>query len=100
LDVLLGAGQHLRAPPPASAGEPATKQAVDVHAVFWKLLLAAAVIIAASRLVGALFRRIHQPQVMGEIVAGILLGPSMLGEVWPWAQHRLFSPSVLPFLDV
>lgn len=58
------------------------------------------VIIAASRLAGALFRRIGQPQVMGEIVAGILLGPSLLGAVWPSGQDALFSAEVLPFIEV
>jgi Kef-type K+ transport system membrane component KefB/nucleotide-binding universal stress UspA family protein len=66
----------------------------------WKLLLAAAVIIVVARLVGALFQRINQPQVVGEIVAGILLGPSLLGNIWPHAQQYLFSKELLPFLDV
>jgi Kef-type K+ transport system membrane component KefB len=37
---------------------------------------------------------------MGEIVAGILLGPSVLGAVAPSLQHRVFSADVLPFIDV
>ena len=41
------------------------------------------VIIAASRLFGALFRRIGQPQVCGEIAAGLILGPSFFGGLFP-----------------
>ncbi len=47
------------------------------------LLLQIIVILLASRLVGYLFRLLHQPQVMGEMIAGILLGPSLLGWVSP-----------------
>lgn len=42
-----------------------------------------AVILGASRLLGVLFRRLQQPQVIGEIIAGILLGPSLFGWVAP-----------------
>src|SRR5207244_7550651 len=68
--------------------------------VFWRLLLAALVVIIVSRAVGGLFRRINQPQVVGEIAAGILLGPSVLGAAWPEATSYLFSPQGLPFLNV
>jgi Kef-type K+ transport system membrane component KefB/nucleotide-binding universal stress UspA family protein len=100
LEVLLHIGRGLHAPAPADGGVPSAKEAVDVHHVFWKLLLAIALVIVAARVVGALFRRIGQPQVMGEIVAGIVLGPSVLGALWPSAQHAVFTPDVLPFIDV
>jgi Kef-type K+ transport system membrane component KefB len=58
-----------------------------------------AVIIVAARVVGILFRRIRQPQVMGEMVAGILLGPSLLGWVAPGAAATLFPPSSLVYLN-
>src|SRR5437879_3161498 len=47
-----------------------------------------------------MFRRFQQPQVIGEIVAGILLGPSLLGWVAPEAAAALFPPTVLPYLKV
>src|SRR3954470_14355414 len=59
-----------------------------------------AVIITASRLLGLVFRRFQQPQVIGEIVAGILLGPSLLGWLAPEAALTLFPPAVLPYLKV
>jgi len=40
------------------------------------VLLALVVVIAVARGIGALFRRFEQPAVIGEVVAGILLGPS------------------------
>ena len=52
------------------------------------------VIIAASRLFGALFRRLGQPQVCGEIAAGLILGPSFFGGLFPALFHRVFDPSV------
>ncbi|MGH2685884.1 MAG: cation:proton antiporter, partial [Actinomycetota bacterium] len=46
------------------------------------------------------FKRIDQPQVMGEIVAGVLLGPSLLGAISPEASDFLFSEEVLPFIEI
>jgi Kef-type K+ transport system membrane component KefB len=64
------------------------------------VLLALAVIVLASNFVGALFRRIHQPQVMGEVVAGILLGPSFLAWLAPQAAAYLIAKEVVPYLSV
>ncbi len=48
------------------------------------VLLDVAVILGVARLVGSLFVRLGQPRVVGEIVAGILLGPTLLGPtLWP-----------------
>lgn len=51
-----------------------------------------AVILGACRLVGLLARRVGQPQVVGEMIAGVLLGPSLLGRIAPGIQHHLFPP--------
>lgn len=50
------------------------------------------VIIAACRLVGLVARRFGQPQVVGEMIAGVVLGPSLLGAVAPGVQEFLFPP--------
>jgi Kef-type K+ transport system membrane component KefB len=64
-----------------------------------RLLLQIGVIVAAARLAGWLFRKIGQPQVMGEMAAGILLGPSLLGWVLPGVSAFLFPPTSLGFLN-
>jgi Kef-type K+ transport system membrane component KefB/nucleotide-binding universal stress UspA family protein len=62
------------------------------------LILQIAVILAAARLVGWMFRRVGQPQVMGEMAAGILLGPSFLGWIAPELSGRIFPPGSLASL--
>ncbi len=64
------------------------------------VLLALLAILAAARLLGVAFRRIGQPPVIGEVVAGILLGPSLLGRVWPAASAFLLPPAVASYLQV
>jgi Kef-type K+ transport system membrane component KefB/nucleotide-binding universal stress UspA family protein len=98
--ILLVAGAHAHAPRAASGSAAAGGKAPTTEHFMWRLLLASAVIIVVSRLVGGLFRWINQPQVVGEIVAGVMLGPSLLGSVWPHAAHALFSAEVLPHIDV
>lgn len=62
------------------------------------LLTQLVVILLAARILGLLFRRIHQPQVVGEMTAGILLGPSLLGWVAPGGFATLFPPASLGLL--
>jgi Kef-type K+ transport system membrane component KefB/nucleotide-binding universal stress UspA family protein len=58
------------------------------------------IVIGLSRLVGSGFRWIKQPQVIGEIVAGIMLGPSLFGLIAPHWAGALFPPESIPFLEV
>ncbi len=48
------------------------------------------VLLIIGRLLGEAMLRIGQPAVMGQLIAGILLGPSLLGFVWPDLQHMIF----------
>src|SRR5258708_1000482 len=58
------------------------------------LLLAQIVIVVVlARGVGELMLRLGQPAVMGHLLAGIVLGPSVFGLLWPAAEHVLFPPS-------
>ena len=63
------------------------------------LVLQIAVVLAACRLMGGLFRLFHQPRVVGEMFAGIMLGPSLLGWIAPHASAYLFPASSLGFLN-
>lgn len=51
-----------------------------------------AVILATCRVVGIIAKRVGQPQVVGEMIAGVVLGPSLLGEIAPGVQQALFPP--------
>ena len=97
--LVRSAGSTLVAPVPAIA--PAAAGATSTNAdVLLHVLLALVVVIVAARVCGALCRRIHQPPVIGEVIAGILLGPSLLGRIAPAAMAYLLPPSVAPFLSV
>jgi len=58
-----------------------------------------AAIVLTARFAGLLIRRIGQPQVMGEMVAGIMLGPSFLGWAAPSLSHALFPAASLSYLN-
>jgi len=51
------------------------------------------VLLTTGRLLGELMQRLGQPAVMGQLIAGILLSPSVLGMLWPGLQHAIFPPS-------
>ena len=65
-----------------------------------RLLFQFIVIILATRLVGSLFTRFGQPPVIGEITAGILLGPSLFGWLWPGASDFIFPKESLGVLQL
>jgi Kef-type K+ transport system membrane component KefB len=58
------------------------------------LLIQLALIIATARLFAVLFRRIGQPAVIGEIAAGLVLGPSVLGRIFPGVFAAIFHPVI------
>src|SRR5688572_2360670 len=64
------------------------------------LLLQVVLILLLSRVMGLIFRWIHQPQVMGEMVAGIMLGPSLFGWLFPQAAAWVFPAESVPYLSV
>lgn len=84
-------------PEPGTSAKPAEKR--DGEETFGRLMLAIAAVILAARLVGSLIARFHQPRVMGEVLAGILLGPTLLGAAWPEAKDYLFPPDIVPLLS-
>jgi Kef-type K+ transport system membrane component KefB len=64
-----------------------------------KVLVALAAILVTARLAGAAARRIDQPAVVGEIVAGLALGPSLLGLLPGDLTHLLFPTETRPVLS-
>ena len=64
------------------------------------VLLALVVVIATARAMGWVFRSANQPPVVGEILAGIVLGPSLLGRFVPGAEAYLFPAMVGPYLNI
>ena len=82
---------------PAAAGPASAERSVALA----HFLLALALITVLARFFGGLFRRyLHQPPVIGEIVAGLALGPSVLGAISPAAYAFLLPASTAPFLGV
>ena len=63
------------------------------------LTLQIAVVLGATSLTARLFRTIGQPRVVGEMFAGIVLGPSVLGFISPGLSQVLFASPSLPFLN-
>jgi len=78
--VIHSFGQSLSAPPAELSGGSAVKDASAKVDALRHVLLALAAVILLGRLIGGAFRYLHQPPVIGEVVAGILLGPSLLGK--------------------
>jgi Kef-type K+ transport system membrane component KefB len=93
-------GHHLVAPestdaPPA----PSLSLETPAHPLFHVLLTLAAVV-ALGWLLAKAFRYLGQPPVIGEVIAGIALGPSLLGRISPDAAAFLLPASVAPYLNV
>jgi Kef-type K+ transport system membrane component KefB len=92
----------------AAPAAPGTPHATGIAAGFLEhlrqplslVLLQVIVIVIAAKGMGGLMRRIGQPPVVGEMIAGILLGPSLLGMIAPQAQTFLFPDSSLGALKL
>src|SRR5215208_5454887 len=102
--VILVSGSRLQ-PASAIATLPAATPASPAG-ILWEnfrtslsiLLTQIIIILIVAGLFRRLFRSIHQPPVMGEMVAGIVLGPSVLGLIYPDALSFLFPASSLETL--
>jgi K+:H+ antiporter len=88
-------GETLVAPPAAAA--PVATAAASRGDVLVHVLLALAAVILTGLVLARLFAYLGQPPVIGEVVAGIVLGPSLLG---PTLSARILPPEVAPFLGI
>jgi Kef-type K+ transport system membrane component KefB len=73
---------------------------MDIAATTARFFLAAVVVLVVCRVVVMALRRVGQPPVIGEMIAGVLLGPSLLGLLLPGVQDALFPDEVRPMLYV
>jgi Kef-type K+ transport system membrane component KefB len=85
---------------PASPAATAVSVAGATPDMLWHVLLAMAAVVIVGRLLGRVFSVVGQPPVIGEVVGGILLGPSLLGYISPAAYLFILPPAVAPFLGV
>jgi Kef-type K+ transport system membrane component KefB len=93
-------GETLTAPAPPVVEAAGSAAAVAAPNMLLHVLIALAAVVLAGRLLGRLFIRVGQPPVIGEVIAGILLGPSLLGRVAPDIASSVLPSSVAPFLGV
>lgn len=68
--------------------------------IFVSVVSAIILILIATQLCGRLFSYLKQPKVVGEMVAGVLLGPTCLGYFFPAFSGLVFSQSVMPYIFV
>jgi len=94
--LIRGYGVTLIAPPGAPAASPAETSTTGVN-VFLHVLIALTAVIITGLILAKIFAYLGQPPVIGEVVAGIVLGPSLLG---PKVSALILPPSVAPFLGV
>ena len=64
-----------------------------LNSVLLNVLIQLCIIVAAARVFSWLAKRVGQPGVVGEITAGLLLGPSFFGAIAPEASHLVFDPA-------
>ena len=81
---------------PAGGGMPPLL--ANVRAPLPTLIIQLLLIVSVARLFGRAASLVWQPPVVGEIAAGVALGPSLLGHVWPAASAFVFPDSSLPAL--
>jgi len=78
----------------------AVKQRADFNKLVAAVFLAIAIVLIVARLFGVLAVKIGEPRVMGEVIAGLVLGPSLLGALSPNLQATFFPSDILPALGV
>ncbi len=91
-----------RKPPEPGAPKPglATAKPRTLEETVVAFFIAVVVVMLFARLCGSLMPRIGQPRVMGEVLAGILLGPTAFGALDPGLQAKVFATDIVPYIGV
>ena len=84
----------------AAASVAATPWLESLSTPLAHFLLQILVILLVAKAAGWLLRRLGQPSVIGEMAAGLMLGPLLLGQLWPQAQQWLFAAPSLGALGL
>ena len=92
-------GEQLK-PVAAAAQSSGTPPVAAKPDILRHVLGALVAILLLGRWLGKLFVHFGQPRVIGEIVAGIMLGPSLLGWIWPAAMQFVLPAEVAPYLGI
>jgi Kef-type K+ transport system membrane component KefB len=85
---------------PAKGAAAVATKTREVEATFAAFFIAVAIVMLAARLLGMAAARIGQPRVMGEVLAGILLGPTLIGKALPGVEAALFPTDITPYIAV
>jgi Kef-type K+ transport system membrane component KefB len=86
-------GEGLTAPEPAAVAAPAPGMGHGSVNVVMHVLATLTAVIVLGHLFGRVCKLLGQPPVIGEVIAGIALGPSLLGHLWPAGMHALIPPA-------
>ena len=73
---------------PMALAAPESAQQEPSEAIFIAEIV---LLLLFGRVLGEVMQRVGQPAVMGQLIAGVVLGPSVFGALWPEAQHAIFA---------
>ena len=93
-------GENLPAQPLVTTAPVTAPRSIPQSHLLSQVLIALVTIISAARIFGFLCQRVGQPRVIGEVIAGIALGPSLLGQFAPDAMVFVFPSTITPVLGI
>ena len=93
-------GSGLSAPPPVAPTLTGPAISGPASNALTHLLISLTAIVVVGRVLRRAFQSIGQPPVIGEVIAGVLLGPSLLGAISPAAYQFVLAPSAAPYLGI